>query len=192
MDQVKEIGNKRRHTLFVAFLYTATQLTVGYFSFGIWTTLIFASGFLTGFILWAFIPSSPPFKSFKIPFWLTFAFFILLHRVEEYFSKFQEHLAAIIGTPVPEITSPALIILVLASVGGWLIAPVLINRGYSFGYYLVWTFFAAMGITELAHFVFPFFQPGPYGYFPGMASVIVLAPTAWWGMWKLSKRTVKV
>jgi len=38
-------------------------------------------------------------------------------------------------------------------------------------------FYTAMGITELAHFFFPFFSAEPYGYFPGMASVVILAPT---------------
>lgn len=172
----------------MAFLFTIGLLAVGYFSFGIWTTIIFASGFLGGFILWLFVPSNAPFTAIKIPYWLTFAFFIFLHRVEEYMSKFQEELSKITGNPIPDISSPALIILVLASVGGWLLIPYLIKHNYAFGYYLAWTFFAAMGITELAHFIFPFFLDKPYGYFPGMASVIILAPTAWWGMWRLARK----
>lgn len=170
----------------IAFLFTAGLLTVGYFSFGFWTTFIFASGFLGGFVIWLFMPETASFNSIKKPYWITFAFFILLHRIEEYFFKFQEELSKITGNPVPEISSPALIILVLASVGGWLFVPFLMNRKYSFGYYLAWTFFSAMGITELAHFVFPFFTDKPYGYFPGMISVLFLAPVAWWGMWRLS------
>lgn len=65
----------------------------------------------------------------------------------------------------------------------------LFTFGY-FGYFLAWTFFASMGITELAHFVLPFLTDKPYGYFPGMYSVIVLAPVAWWGMYKLSKNQI--
>jgi hypothetical protein len=53
------------------------------------------------------------------------------------------------------------------------------------GYYLAWTFFASLGITELAHFVLPLFSEQPYGYFPGMATVVLLAPSAWWGMVRL-------
>lgn len=47
-----------------------------------------------------------------------------------------------------------------------LLVPILMKRGYQFGQYLAWTFFAAMGITELAHFIFPFFTGEPYQYFP--------------------------
>jgi len=184
---MREIGNKRGYTITIALLFTTALLLVGYFSFGIWTTFIFASGFLGGFLIWLFMPNEAPFERIKVPYWLTLTFFILLHRVEEYLFKFQEELSAITGNPVPEIKSPALIALVLASVGGWLFIPYLIKHGYSFGYYLAWTFFAAMGITELAHFIFPLFTDRPYGYFPGMASVVVLAPTAWWGMWRLSR-----
>lgn len=188
MSKNIEIGGKRVYTIAAAFLFTATLLTVGFLSFGLWTTFIFASGFLGGFIIWLFAPNTASFSNIKLPFWLTFVFFIVLHRVEEFTFKFQEELSRITGNPVPEIASPALIILVLASVGGWLMIPYLLKRNYSFGYYLAWTFFAAMGITELAHFIFPLFLDRPYGYFPGMGSVIVLAPTAWWGMWRLSRR----
>jgi hypothetical protein len=61
------------------------------------------------------------------------------------------------------------------------------GRGYEFGRFLAWTFFASMGITELAHFGLPLLTQRPYGYFPGMGSVVVLAPLAWWGMWRLSR-----
>ena len=72
--------------------------------------------------------------------------------------------------------------------GAWLLIPPLVSRGYAFGYYLAWTFFAAMGITELAHFIFPIVAGGPYGYFPGMATVLLLAPAAWWGMRNLARQ----
>lgn len=51
-------------------------------------------------------------------------------------------------------------------------------------------FFASMEITELGQFVFPFFTQEPYGYFPGMLSVFLLAPMAWYSMWSLSRNTV--
>ena len=50
---------------------------------------------------------------------------------------------------------------------------------------VAWTLFASMGLTELAHFIMPLLANEPYGYFPGMASVVILAPLAWWGMWRL-------
>ncbi|WP_220466405.1 hypothetical protein [Dyadobacter psychrotolerans] len=49
---------------------------------------------------------------------------------------------------------------------------------------------SSMGITELAHFVLPLLTKEPYGYFPGMTRVIVLAPLAWWGMYRLSGKLV--
>ncbi|MES3019858.1 MAG: hypothetical protein V4721_18880 [Bacteroidota bacterium] len=171
----------------LAFLFTMAVLALGYISFGIWTTLIFTSGFLGGFILWILFPSEVKFKVIKVPFWLAF-FLFLVHRVEEKVTGFFQALSEITMVPVPQITSIPIIFLVLISVGAWLLVPTLINRGYSFGYYLAWTFFAAMGITELAHFILPLFQQVPYGYFPGMMSVVLLAPVAWWGMWRLSTK----
>lgn len=76
--------------------------------------------------------------------------------------------------------------LLVIPVGAWLAIPLLLRRGYELGRYLAWTFFASMGLTELAHFLTPVLANEPYGYFPGMASVVILAPLACWGMWRLS------
>lgn len=173
-------------TIFGAFFFTIGILTFGYISFGFWTTFIFTSGFLGGFLLWLFMPTKVSFNHIKLPYWIALGLFVA-HRVEEKVFGFFAQLAKITGVKTPEITSVPIIMLVLTSVGAWLSIPFLVKRQYEFGYYLAWTFFAALGITELAHFAFPFFKEEPYGYFPGMASVLLLAPTAWWGMYRLWK-----
>jgi hypothetical protein len=171
-----------------AFLFTVAILSLGYIAFGFWTALIFTFGFLGGFLIWAFTSRQVPFQNFKAAYWMVLVLF-LLHRVEEKVMGFFARLAEITGVSTPDITSVPVILLVLASVGAWLAIPVLVSRNYTFGYYLAWTFFASMGITELAHFVFPLFtNKQPYGYFPGMATVIVLAPFAWWGMYRMLKK----
>ena len=171
----------------IALLFTVAILALGYTAFGFWTALIFTSGFVTGFILWMVFPARPAFQRIKLPYWLAFGLF-MLHRVEEKVMGFFARLAEITEVPTPEILSVPVILLVLLSVGAWLAIPVLVPRGNAFGYYLAWTFFAALGITELAHFIFPLFTNEPYGYFPGMASVLLLAPVAWWGMCQLGGR----
>ncbi len=178
--------NYRRSSVPAAFLFTVAILALGYAAFGIWTALIFTSGFMGGFLLWLLVHTTVPFAAIRVPFWIAFALF-LLHRVEEKVYGFFDRLASITGTPVPEIDSVPVILLILLSVGAWLAVPALVKRGYAFGYYLAWTFFAAMGITELAHFALPLFEDQPYDYFPGMASVVVLAPCAWLGMYRLSR-----
>jgi hypothetical protein len=100
-------------------------------------------------------------------------------------SGFFPTLAEITNVLVPDLASPAIILLLLLSVVAWLGGPFLANRGSQFGNYLVWTFFASMGVTELAHFALPFFTLDPFHYFPGVASVFLLAPVAWFGMWLL-------
>jgi len=185
---INAFRGKKYSSILFAFIFTVGLLALGYYSFGIWTTLVFSSGFLGGFLIWLILPVNHiSFTSIKKNYWLTFAAFIFLHRVEENIFKFQEKLSRITGTPVPELNNPNLILLVLGSVGAWLSIPILIKRKADFGYYLAWTFYSAMGITELTHFIFPFFTPEKYSYFPGMLSVLVLAPTAWWGMRKLAK-----
>jgi hypothetical protein len=173
-------------TISIAFLFTLLILTLGYIAFGGITMLIFTSGFLGGFILWLIFPNAISFSNIKTLFWLTF-FLFLVHRIEEKVTGFFPALSQITGVPVPKVTSPSVILLVLTSVGAWLCVPYLMNRKSAFGKYLLWTFFAAMGITELAHFIFPFFTETAYNYFSGMASVFVLAPVAWVGIYRVAK-----
>lgn len=170
----------------ITFIFTLFILLIGYIAFGFITSLIFASGFLTGYLLWLFIDSNPGFAAIRWPYWITLILFVV-HRVEEKVMNFFDELALITGVATPSITSIPVILLVLISVGAWLAIPYLMRRRLEFGNYLAWTFFAAMGITELAHFVFPLFTAGPYRYFPGMVSVFVLAPVACWGMFNMTK-----
>lgn len=168
-----------------AFIFSALILVLGYISFGFWTMMIFTSGFIGGYLLWLLIPTQISYSNIKVPFWITFILFAV-HRVEEKISGFFSTLSEITKVPTPEIASWNVVLLVILSAGGWLLIPWLVKRKHEFGYYLLWTFFAAMGITELAHIlVFPFLVERPYGYFPGMISVFFLAPTAWWGTYRL-------
>jgi hypothetical protein len=166
---------------------SAVTLSLGYASFGIVTTMIFAAGFVGGLFLWLALPSRASWPDVKVPFWLALLLFAV-HRVEENVSGFFQKLSEITAEPIPSLTSPSLIMLVLISVGCWLSIPILMAKRYPIGTYFAWTFFASMGITELAHIlVFPFFDGIADIYFPGMISVFFLAPVAWWGMWRLSR-----
>lgn len=177
---------KQTTTIVFALVFTLSVIILGYIMLGLLPMFLFAFGFLGGFILWLIVPTNASFLDIKFPFFLTLSFFVL-HKYEERKMDFFPRLSEITGVPVPE-TDSFLVFLLYAFAGAWLLIPYFMNRGYGFGYYLAWTFFTAMGVTELAHFVLPFFTGKPYGYFPGMASVVALAPAAWWGMRKLSLR----
>lgn len=163
---------------------------IGYIYLGPLVSFLFLLGYFGGFILWMLLPAKAPYASVKIPFWATLLAFIFLHKVEENTTEFFEVLSRkITGIPVPEVTPLLVIGLLILPIGACLAAPFLIKRGNDLGYYFAWTLFASMGITELAHFVFPLLTNEPYGYFPGMWSVLVVAPLGWWGMWRLSKKS---
>lgn len=179
---------KQKSTIVLALLFTISVLVLGYVMLGLLPMFLFAFGFLGGFIFWLIVPTTASFSTIKVPFFLALGLFVL-HKLEERYMDFFPRLSEITHVPVPE-TNSFLVYLLYAFAGSWLFIPYLVKRGYDFGYYLTWTFFTAMGITELAHFIFPFFTTKPYGYFPGMASVVVLAPVAWWGMYRLFRKIV--
>lgn len=176
----------QRLTIVIALLFTVSVIFLGYIMLGLIPMFLFAFGFLGGFILWLLIPTNVSFATIRVPFFLTLAFFIL-HKYEERKMDFFPRLSEITHVPVPE-TDSFFVYLLYAFAGAWLLIPFLVKRGKSFGNYLAWTFFTSMAITELAHFFLPFFTEEPYGYFPGMLSVVVLAPTAWWGLYRLSRK----
>lgn len=176
---------KRSATIIVAILFSITAIYLGYAALGIVPAFIFTFGYVGGLLIWLFATNEVPFRRIALPYFVTLALFVV-HKIEERERDFFPALSELTGVPVPDATSwQAILLYAIARV--WLLIPLLIWKRYKFGYYLAWTFFASMGIVELAHFVFPLFRDQPYGYFPGMWSVIGLAPAAWWGMYKLGK-----
>ena len=161
--------------------FSALVLVFGYAAFGLWTTLIFASGFLGGFVLWIVFGNARSAKAIRLPYWISLGLFVM-HRIEERISGFFDELARLTGAPTPDIASPQVIGLVILSIGPWLLVLPAIHRFPAIGSYLAWTFFAAMGVTELFHVAFLLIDGRDDLYFPGLASVAILAPTAWWGM----------
>jgi hypothetical protein len=174
-----------------ALLFSFTVPVFGYVYLGPLYAALFLTGYLGGFALWLVVSARATWPSLRLPYWLTMLAFLLLHKVEENRTAFFEVVSdRITGMPVPEVSVLLIVSLLVVPIGAWLAIPVLIRRGSELGYYLGWTFFASMGITELAHFLLPLLTVEPYAYFPGMASVIVLAPLAWWGMWRLTRPVV--
>ena len=164
-------------------LLTVAILVVGYVALGWWLMLLFAFGFVGGFFLWLLFPAAVSFRAIRGPYFAALGLFVV-HKWEERHFDFFPALARLTGVPPPE-SGSALAVLLYAFAGAWLLVPLLVGRANPFGYYLARTLFTSMGVTELAHFVFPFFTAGPYSYFPGMGSVVGLAPVAWWGIWRL-------
>lgn len=169
--------------LFFALLIPA----IGYIYVGSLIAILFAIGYLGGFALWLCLSATAPWSALRQPYWTAFAIFIFLHKVEENRLKFFEVLGnKVTGIPVPEVTPLLVLGLLVLPLGSWLLIPYLVKRGYAFGLFLAWTFFTSFGVMESAHFVFPLLTGEPYGYFPGMASAVILVPAGWWGMWRLA------
>lgn len=163
--------------------FSICVVVLGYALLRLVPASLFALGFVGGFALWLLRPSKPDFATIRVPYFVTLAFFVL-HKAEERVMDFFPALSKLTGLPIPDANSLP-VYLLYAFAAAWLLIPFLVGRRLPFGYYLAWTFFTSMGVIELAHFVFPLFTGAPYGYFPGMASVVLLAPAAWWGMWRL-------
>lgn len=169
----------------IAAAHALAVVALGYRMLGPVPALLFSGGFVGGFAAWTLIPARPAFQVFRAVYYLTLALFVF-HKLEEREMDFFPALARLTGVTMPE-TMSLQVYALYALASAWLLVPFLAGRGVEFGYYLAWSFFASMGLVELAHFVFPFFREEGFGYFPGMASASLLAPAAWLGMWSLSR-----
>lgn len=171
---------RRKADPLIAAVHATATIATGWYLLGPLPSVLFFLGFVVGFALWLLSPKLPHFAAIRWPYFLTLALFCV-HKVEERQAGFFPALSKLTGVPIPQSIGPmgALLYMLAAA---WLLAPWLIKRRHPLGGYLAWSFFASMGITELAHFVFPLFMGPRYGYFPGMVSVLALAPAAWWGM----------
>lgn len=176
---------KRLSIIFLALIFTLAIPALGYITLGTLPAVIFLVGFLGGFVLWLGIPMRTPWTAIKAPYFLTLVLFLLHRGLEEQFFGFFPALAEITGVQIPDFFTTTVIIISLLSIA-WVLSPLLIIKRHALGYYGAWTFFFAMGVSEIAHFIFPFLRPEPYGYFPGMATALFLIPAAWWGMWRLT------
>lgn len=181
---------RSRSVLIASLSFSLLVPFFGYMFLGSLYAALFLTGYLGGFLLWIALPTATPWSILKWPYWLTMLAFLTLHKVEENQTRFFEAVSdRITHTPMPEVTFSLIVSLLIIPVGAWLAIPILIKHEHDFGYFFAWTFFASMGITELAHFGLPLLIHEPYSYFPGMASVIVLAPLAWWGMSRLMRKS---
>lgn len=169
--------------VFFAAGLTFAVVTLGYHMLGWLPAALFALGYVGGLLVWLWRSTRVSFRTIRVPYLVTLAPFVV-HKYEERTTDFFPALSGITGIPAPETTDP-LVYVLYALASAWLLAPWLIWRGSEFGYFLAWSFFLSMGVTELAHFLLPLLKKESYGYFPGMWSVIPLAPAAWWGVSRL-------
>lgn len=169
--------------IIIAVSVSAIAVALGFIAHGLIPSLIFTLGFVGGLFVWLLVESRARWDDIRAPYIFTVVLF-LLHKHEEKRFAFFEALAKITGVPPPSADS-ILAYGLLAVAALWFLIPLLVLRKSELGYYLSWTFFCSMGVTELTHFVFPLMREEPYGYFPGMLSVIVLAPVGWWGILRM-------
>lgn len=162
---------------------------VGYYYLGALVGFLFSVGYIGGFVLWLLIPRTIAWSQIRAPYWACLAIFLGLHKVEENQMGFFKVLGEkITGVSEPPITLMLVFWMLVVPMGAWLSIPFLVKRGHPWGTYLAWTYFASFAFVESAHFIFPFLADGEFGYFPGMASALLLVPAGIWGMLTLARR----
>lgn len=141
--------------------------TLAWMTMGRLPLIIFGFAFGGGFVLYLATLWRKRFEATRviIPYLLTVMLFIL-HVGEEYLTDFEVTVSKINGAPVSE-TGFMLIAAFLAPMM-WIGGAIAILKGWRFGDYFLCTFFFAMILAELSHFVFPFVIDGTFHYESGM------------------------
>ncbi len=163
--------------------FSLTMVVLGQLAVGTLVAIVFSTGFVLGWVLWVAVPDRASFDTLKVPYVVALVAYAV-HRTEEEVADFVGAIERLTGDQAVDVVSPVSVTLVVLSVA-WMLSPLLVRWGHPLGYYGAWTLFAGFGVLELAHFVFPLMTPEPYGYFPGMWTVPLIAASGWWGMWRL-------
>lgn len=172
--------HRNSSVVFGALTLTLLIVSLGYHLLGWLPMILFALGFVGGFVLWITIPTSFSFSTIRLPYFVTLILFVA-HKYEEKTKDFFPELSRITGVAVPDTNSIG-VYLLYAAAGAWLLIPAFVKKGSAFGYYLAWTFFTSMAVTEMAHFFLPMLKEQPYGYFPGIVTACLLVPAGWYGL----------
>lgn len=183
MNDVSTNVTRSPTSIVLALAFTLAMVALGYLTVGIAVAVPFAVGFFTGFLLWLTRPLAASFQTIKGPYIAGLIAYVI-HRVEEEIARFVPALEELGADMAVSVTHPWSITLVVLSLI-WFLSPLLIKRDIAFGHYGAWTIFTGFGILELGHFVFPFFTPEPYGYFPGMWTAPLIVAAGWWGLWRM-------
>ena len=78
---------------------------LGYIYLGPLYAALFLVGYVGGFALWLLAPVGTSWRSIRLPYWLTLAAFLLLHKVEENRTAFFEAVSTrITGAPIPQMS----------------------------------------------------------------------------------------
>jgi hypothetical protein len=144
-------------------------------------------GLLVGLVLWLARPGRAAWARIRRPFLVALGAFVV-HRIDEEVSRFVPAMEELTGRQAVDVASPVSIVLVVLALA-WMLSPLLLRTGHPLGHFGAWSVFAAFGLVEPWHFLFPLFSPDPYGYFPGMITAPIIAAAGWWGMWRMWRET---
>jgi hypothetical protein len=149
--------------------------------------IAFFPGFFAGLVLWLARPMRATWARVRLPYLVALGAYVV-HRIDEEVSRFVPAMEELTGRQAVDVASPVSIVLVVLALA-WMLSPLLLRTGHPLGHFGAWSVFAAFGLVEPWHFLFPLFSPDPYGYFPGMITAPIIAAAGWWGMWRMWRET---
>lgn len=181
--QESHVAPKRPTHIAIASAFSAVFVSLFGFAMAPLVAFIHAPGFLAGLVLWLTRPLTARWSRIRTPYVVAIGAYII-HRIDEGVSDFLPAMERLTGQQIAEVVSPISFLMVAMALG-WMLSPLLMRKGHALGHFGAWSLFAAFGIVEPWHFLFPLLTPEPYGYFPGMITAPIMIAAGWWGMWRM-------
>ena len=167
-----------RANLVVIGLLVCTVMGGTYFLLSTLPTVIFGTFLALGYVIWYKTRRDTMIatREILVPYVLTVMCFIV-HVAEEHYTGFPGALSELMGTHVSD--EGFLFVAAFAAPLLWLSGLLLLHFRIRLGEYVMWCLFAAMIVSEQAHYIFPLMQDGTFHYFPGMVTAsLPLIPAA--------------
>jgi len=164
-------------TLFGAVAVLAAVLGIGYFTVGP-VAFLYSMAFIGGLGVWLLTAyrTAIPIERVLPAYLLTVMLFIG-HVCEEYLAHIERALGQIMHIVLTQ--QEFLLVAAFASPIIWLAGPLLVIRGYRFGYFFICVFLFGMMFGELSHFLFPFLENGTFHYVAGMYTCLLPIAGGW-------------
>lgn len=173
-------GKITKRVVVIALGISILMPCLAYLSIGVLYAAISSIGYFLGFLFWQHFSSCVAWRAIKAPY-----IFTLLTLLINWSSLFESSSGRAENALIASVNDERTLWFLAIQLLVWLVFPFLLLRDNSLGSYFAWAFFTTMGVTEFTTFVVPVLLNVSLSYFPGMVSVLVIAPLAWWGIWRM-------
>ncbi len=162
----------------------------GYFKFGYIVIAIVGGSALLAFFAWLKTTFNKPAEpAIILPIFLVGIACLMVHIIEEYLTGFAPRMSQTFH--ICFTTHEFVLFFGMAGYVVWILSALGLMYKNRVANFFAWVFLIGPGTAEIAHYIFPLYEGGPYHYFPGMYTAWMPMIPGIYGIYILLKEAKK-